>query len=309
MSDLLFEAGKESHERTPLTLRHGDKGRRGASGMVFELSSDGKGIKDYFEKERSKLEPKVQTMLKVRYNRRYSDRYDLAWPEARVVDESGNFRGFKMAFFGDGWVDLDKLIQASEALQKYGLGERHRLRIAGNLAMAVKALHDRGIHCIDLKPDNARINLKNMATALIDCDGMSIVRIGVQNSPRYYADRCTPEFVPPENHGLMPYQFRDEETHDRFSLATIIFMLLNRGLHPYSGIVQSDDPDTESTAGKIKNNLYPYGAGSDRIRPRKDSIYPFLPEDTKRLFDRAFSGPKSRPSAAQHGANALQPVG
>src|SRR5262249_41645147 len=112
-------------------------------------------------------------------------------------------------------------------------------------------------------------------------------------------DKCTPEFWAPENIGLRPHKFQDEEAHDRFALATIIFMLLNRGLHPYQGTMVFDEPDTETVAGKIKNNLYPYGAGRGRITPHPASLYPFMPDETKGLFDRAFSAPSSRPSAEE----------
>lgn len=298
MADVFFEVAKDGTIRNAFTLRPGDKGRRGGSGIVYELPTEpGKAIKIYHDDQRAKFEPKVRTMVKVKYNRPHLDRFDLAWPESLVVDDSGKFCGFKMPFFGEGWVDLEKLMQASEVEQKYRIGELQRLMIGANLAMAVKALHDLKVYCIDLKPDNARVNLNNLATALIDCDGMSVVDIGMANSPRFYGDKCTPEFWAPENIGLKPHKFRGEEAHDRFALATIIFMLLNRGLHPYQGVMAFDEPGTGTVAGKIKNNLYPYGAGRGRIVPHKDSLYNFLPDETKGLFDRAYSGSTSRPSA------------
>ena len=236
-------------------------------------------------------------MIRVKYNRPHIDRFDLAWPETLVGDLSRQFRGFKMPFFGSGWVDLEKLMQASEAQKKYGLGERHRLMIGANLAMAIKALHDLKVYCIDLKPENVRVNLSNVSVAIIDCDGMSVVDIGMPDSQRFYADKCTPEFWAPENIGLRPHKFQNEEAHDRFALATIIFMLLNRGLHPYQGIMAFDEPGTETVAGKIKNNLYPYGPEKGRITPHQHSLFPFLPDETQKLFNRAFMDPSSRPSA------------
>src|SRR5262249_1383015 len=207
------------------------------------------------------------------------------------------FRGFLMPFFGKAWIDLEELMQAKEAEKEFGIGERHRLMIGANLAMAVTALHDLKVHCIDLKPVNVRVNLQNMSVAILDCDRMSLVGIGAPTSPRFYADKFTPEFWATENIGLRPDKFHGGEMHDRFALATIIFMLLNRGLPPYQGIMSFDEPGTETLGGKIKNNLYPYGAGKGRIVPPKDSLYPFLPNETKALFDRAFPGPNARPSA------------
>jgi serine/threonine protein kinase len=283
----------------PLKFRASDKGRRGASGTVFELADQhGKAVKIYHDHERSKFEPKIRTMLKVKYKRPHTARFDLAWPEALIVNGSGEFSGFKMPFFGTGCVDLEALIQASEAEKKFGIGERPRLIVGANLALAVKALHELKVYCIDLKPENVRVDLSTNAVGVIDCDGMSVVDIGVQNSPRFYADKCTPDFVSPENMDLRPHKFHNEERQDQFALAAIVYMLLNRGLHPYSGTVAIDIPEIETIAGKIKNNLYPYGLGKGRITPHKHSLYPFLPDQTRRLFDRAFSPSSSRPSAA-----------
>lgn len=297
INERLYELSVEGAYRS-LTFRANDKGRRGASGFVLELACEsGKVAKIYHSHERSKFEPKVRTMLKVKYRRPHTDRFDLAWPEALIVNHSGEFHGFKMPFFGSDCVDLELLIQAAEAEKEYGLGERDRLIIAANLAMAVGALHHLKVYCIDLKPENIRVNLNTKSVAIIDCDGMSIVDISVKTSSRFYADKCTPEYVAPEYMDLRPHRFTDEEQQDRFSLAIIIFMLLNRGLHPYTGTSISNTPDCETTAGKIKNNLYPFGNGKGRITPHKHFLYPFLPALTQQLFDRAFSGPKSRPSA------------
>jgi hypothetical protein len=126
-------------------------------------------------------------MIMVKYKRPHADRFDLAWPETLVVDASGQFRGFKMPFFGDDWVDLEDLMQAKGAEKEFGVGARHRVMIGANLAMAVGALHDLKVHWIDLKPCNVRVNLKKMSVASLDCDGMSVVEIGGANGRRFYA--------------------------------------------------------------------------------------------------------------------------
>src|SRR5262249_1183434 len=150
-----------------------------------------------------------------------------------------------------------------------------------------------------LKPDNIRVNLTNWSIGIIDCDGMSVIDIAVPNGKRFHADKSTPEFWAPENFGVKPESFKDPEAHDRFALATIIFMLLNRGLHPFQGVMCFDIPDTETTAGKIKNGLYPHGAGKGRIAPHQNSLYPFWSDEMKGLFDRAFSTTMPRPSAEE----------
>ena len=295
----IFETGKDGSLHPPLAIRK-VIGKPGGSGTVWEHPGDStKAIKIYHAKERSKFEEKARTMIKVKYNRPHADRFDFAWPEALVVDSSGSFLGFKMPFLGTGWIDLESLMQAREAEDKHGVGDRERLLIAANLAMAVKELHLLGIYCIDLKPDNIRVSLRNWAVCIIDCDGMSVIDVASPTGKRFHADKSTPEFWAPENIGIKPENFEDQEAHDRFALATIIFMLLNRGIHPFQGVMSFDIAGSETTAGKIKNNLYPYGAGKGRITPHQDSLYPFWPKEMKGLFDRAFATTTARPSAEE----------
>jgi eukaryotic-like serine/threonine-protein kinase len=295
----IFETAKDGSLHPPLAIRK-VIGKPGGSGTVWEHPGDpAKAIKIYHAKERSKFEEKARTMIKVKYNRPHADRFDFAWPEALVVDSSGSFLGFKMPLLGRGWIDLESLMQAREAEDKHGLGDRERLLIAANLAMAVKELHLLGTYCIDLKPDNIRVSLRNWAVCIIDCDGMSVIDIASPTGKRFHADKSTPEFWAPENIGVKPDNFEDQEAHDRFALATIIFMLLNRGIHPFQGVMSFDIAGSETTAGKIKNNLYPYGAGKGRITPHQDSLYPFWPKEMKGLFDRAFATTTARPSAEE----------
>src|SRR5713226_2808962 len=104
----LFELTKDEKTRRPLVLGKGEKGKQGASGTVYELPAEsGKAIKIYHAKERSKFEQKIRTMIKVKYTRPHTDRFDFAWPEAVVVDAYGSFLGFKMPFFGADCVDLE----------------------------------------------------------------------------------------------------------------------------------------------------------------------------------------------------------
>jgi DNA-binding helix-hairpin-helix protein with protein kinase domain len=116
---------------------------------------------------------------------------------------------------------------------------------------------------------------------------------------RFHADKSTLDYWAPETVGIKPENFEDPEAHDRFALATIIYMLLNRGLHPFQGVMSFDIPGSETTADKIKNGLYPYGAGKGRIAPHQHCLYPFWSKEMKGLFDRAFSTTTARPSAQE----------
>ena len=300
MPDELFELNKDGSSLRALQVHGADKIKAGASGTIYRHPINRtKAPKLYHKEERAKHKEKVELMVRVSYGRPHADQFDIAWPETQIADREGNFLGFEMPLFGNGWVDLEVLMQASQAEKDFGIGERKRLVIVKNLARAVADLHALGIYCIDLKPRNIRVNLLKLSVGLIDCDGMSVVDVGVDNSVRFHADKSTPEFWAPENLGRKPHDFINEEAHDRFALATIIFMLLNRGIHPFQGYLMSDIPGTETTVGKIKHGLYPYVPGNTKIIAHRDSLYPFWPEETKRLFDRAFTSETDRPTAEE----------
>jgi hypothetical protein len=294
----IFELNKDGSSLRALHISAADRIKSGASGTIYKhpIAAD-KALKLYHDEEKAKHKEKIALMVRVKYGHPHADEFDFAWPETGIVDKAGEFLGFEMPLFGDGWVDLEALMQASEAERDFAIGERERLKIVKNLSRAVKELHSLNVYCIDLKPRNIRVNLTSMAVGIIDCDGMSIVDIGVENSGRFYAAKSTPEFWAPENLGRKPSDFVDEAAHDCFALAVIIFMLLNRGLHPFQGYLTADISGAETTVGKIKNNLYPYGPGNTRILPHRDSLYPFWPDEAKRLFDRAFTNAADRPAA------------
>jgi serine/threonine protein kinase len=301
VGDIVFELDKAGRRSRGTMLRETDRVGQGASGTVYRYSAEpGKAIKIYELPQAKRFEAKIRTMVTVRYNRPHLSRFDFVWPEALLADSTGAFAGFKMPFLGNGWVDLDSLMQSSDAERMYGVGEKERISIASNLALAVQQLHAIHIYCVDLKPENIRVQLGTMSVGIIDCDGMSVIDVLSPNGAvRFHGDKSTPEFWAPENVGVLPSFFKDEEAHDRFALAVIIFMVLNRGIHPYQGILLSSRPSIETTAGKIHKGLYPYGGGRGKITPHRKTLYPFWTEETRGLFDRAFTTLAARPSAAE----------
>jgi len=91
------------------------------------------------------------------------------------------------------------------------------------------------------------------------------------------------------------------EAQDRFALATIIFRLLNYGIHPFSGVAADRGTYPQELAGRIKQGLYPYGkTANTRVRKVPASVHEAFPDGLRELFDRAFSaGGYSRPSAQE----------
>jgi hypothetical protein len=289
----------DNYCRRTRTLILPDRGMgRGASGVVYkDPGVRGKAIKIYHHGERQKSEEKIRAMVRFACRPLRPDHFSLAWPETIIAAPGGEFAGFRMPFFAAGWKGLDALIQA-EAAKADWMTERDRLTVAANLSLAVEELHRSGIRCIDLKPANIRVNTRSWAVAMIDCDGMSVIERDHPGGRRYPAGVCTMDFWAPENFGLDPANFRDEEAQDRFALAVIIFMLLNRGMHAYQGIMAHGAGGDATFADNIKNNRWPFASGQTAVIPRGDSIFPFLPKATQLLFEQAFTRPAARPAAA-----------
>jgi hypothetical protein len=76
--------------------------------------------------------------------------------------------------------------------------------------------------------------------------------------------------------------------------------LLNNGIHPFQGVDvgPSDNPTTIQEC--IFAQLYAYGrAGHRSVRPVPPSTHAFLEDQTRELFDRAFTPGQTRPTSAE----------
>lgn len=276
-------------------------GKSGATGTVYPhpFQSD-KAIKIYHESQRATFEPKIRIMSKVRYNRRWKEFYDFAWPDSLIYDDSFGFVGFSMPLFDNEWVIMDDLMQGKSAWEDYSIGDMERFVITRNLALALKYLHSISFFCIDLKPNNIMVNQNKFSIAIIDCDGMSVRDIAGGEDIRFSAQNQTPDFLAPENWGNGSMrEIANEKQQDLFALAKIVFTMLNYGIQPYQGTLLEDIREAESVSGKIKNDLYPYGPGKGRIRPHKNCQYSYWPFDLCSLFDQAFSKRRVRPNAEE----------
>src|SRR5208282_1027101 len=110
------------------------------------------------------------------------------------------------------------------------------------------------------------------------------------------APQVTPEYLAPEFHEKAVTR---PEAQDWFALATIIFRLLNYGIHPFAGIAASRYRCPAELSGRIKLGLYPYGKfPSSNVRAAPASVHECFPDSIRELFDRSFAtGTRSRASA------------
>ena len=224
-----------------------------------------------------------------------------SWPLSIIEDGSGNSVGYVMPL-----IDLQESFTLDHYYDK-NLGKKlnspdevalsYKIEIAANLSRLISHLHSHGHYFIDFKPQNIRVFKRTHAVTLIDCDGFSIKSPAGQTYP---AELLSTDYISPEAFRGHKSASELSEDQDRYALATIIFQLLNGGIHPFQGITtgQISAPTNDEKAAQ---GLYPHGVVADqRIQPRPQSIHNCLDDSTRALFDKAFMGlPTHRPSAIE----------
>lgn len=230
----------------------------------------------------------------------YASIVQLAWPVALAMNDSA-FAGFVMEKIDfERTMELDYLLTRRQAAGEGFVADFGKLvTVCCNLASLVQSLHARRIAVVDLKPINLKVYKSELFVSILDCDGFHIHSDGFVSD----APQVTPEYLAPEFHG---HAVTAPEAQDRFALATIIFRLLNYGIHPYAGIAASRDRVPEELSGRIQQGLYPYGrSASARIRAAPASVHETFPESIRELFDRSFSREAAKRASAQEWVDVL----
>ena len=222
----------------------------------------------------------------------------LAWPQA-LVEHNGKTTGFAMSV-----LDPTKFV-GLDSFFDYNL--RHNLPNADfkslsllcnliiKFADVLAFLHEKNIHVVDLKPQNIKVSIKDLSVHLLDCDGFSIWK----DELRHPAELISTDYIAPEatRQKLSPKTLG--ESQDRYAFAVLIFQLLNKGIHPFQGIIAKNWLGLSTNDEKAEAGLYAYGAAPDpQIKPHPRSVHTHFPRTLISLFAQAFTGSSSnRPSA------------
>ncbi len=223
----------------------------------------------------------------------YDGIVQLAWPVALVI-KGARFAGFVMEKIDfDRTMELDYLLTRRQAAGEGFEADFGKLvTVCYNLASLINCLHSKKIAVVDLKPINLKVYKSELYVSILDCDGFHIYS-DTFVSP---APQVTPDYLAPEFHDRA---VTHPEAQDWFALATIIFRLLNYGIHPYAGIAARNFSYPTELAARIKMGLYPYGKSAHAsVRATPASVHECFPDSIRELFDRAFGpSPHARASA------------
>jgi DNA-binding helix-hairpin-helix protein with protein kinase domain len=145
-------------------------------------------------------------------------------------------------------------------------------RTARNLAIAVRALHERGYVIGDVNESNLLVSETALVT-LVDTDSFQVW--DAETGQMYRCRVGKPEFTPPELQGKSFSQVDRGPEHDLFGLGVLIFQLLLEGTHPFAGVFKGrgEPPPIEQ---RIAAGLFPHGT---------DPNLPFAPKPTAPLFE------------------------
>jgi len=281
---------------------------RGATATVYSVFHDGKNFAaKIYHHDRPFDSEKIRAMLEnppdcaeVIHNGQ--DYPQIAWPQAIIQNVDGDEVGFLLplvdtqeSFTLDHYYDQG-LFKKLNSLDESALS--YKLEIARNLSKIVAELHSHGHYFIDCKPQNIRVFKRNHVVTLIDCDGFSING----QEKRFPAELLSTDYIAPEAQRELTSPTLLSEDQDRYALAVILFQLLNRGTHPFQGIITDADINCSTNDEKAALGLYPYGTIRNfQIKPRPQSTHHLWDGETRRLFDQAFTAkePDTRPSAQQ----------
>ena len=171
--------------------------------------------------------------------------------------------------------------------------------LVAKFAEVLAYLHDKNIHVIDLKPQNIKVSKKDLSVHLLDCDGFSITG---KTGTKYPAELVSTDYISPEalRKKLSPVSL--DEKQDRYALAVLIFQLMNKGIHPFQGILVDASSEANTNDEKALAGLYAYNTfvSNPKIKPHPRSVHNLFPRELNNLFAKAFTHSGSeRPSAKQ----------
>ena len=202
-----------------------------------------------------------------------------------MVMENGVIAGYTMPILNpnESWEPIveyynRRAAQSTGTAQAREIQIDDRVRMARNLALGFRAVHDAGYVIGDVNEKNVEVNRQN-DIAMVDCDSYGFTDAA---SRRTFSNGMgRPEFQAPE--AQSDYNNRTQK-HDRFGLAVVIFHLLT-GYHPYT---VNNQPNHALPGERISNWLFaPAGRGVTAPDPYNEA-WNALTDQQKELFLRCF---------------------
>jgi len=212
----------------------------------------------------------------------------ICWPVAVISDKKNNFIGYAMPLLDLSRCYTIEMLLSKRLRESLKITDSYKFRVtvAISLASKVAELHRLGHYIIDLKPANLSFDKHTGDVMVLDCDGFSIKGDkkrfkGHQYTSGYIAPEAFGGKIPPEKLGV---------GQDLFALTTIIFQLLNNGLHPFQGVSKKGYSLPSDNQTKITEGLYPYAKKAHaKIKPSPWSIHTDFSDVLSKAFTQSLT--------------------
>jgi len=234
----------------------------------------------------------------------------IAWPQDLLIDQHSRVVGFVMT----------RVEQMRRMFDFYNPGTRRKkcplftykylVATALNLAIAVRALHQRGYVMGDINESNFLV-ADNTTVTLVDTDSFQVREPG--NGRIHHCTVASPLFTPREMQGVDFTVVERREEQDLFGFGVLLFQLLMEGSHPFQARFTGAG-DSPEPIEMIRLGNFPHGTGSAMWQPPPVApAFGMLDPKLRSLFTRCFVNghrdPKARPTADEWCANLKETLG
>lgn len=232
------------------------------------------------------------------------DHVAIAWPQDLLIDPHGRIVGYVMPLVPKMRKMIDFYNPKTRRKECPLFTYKYLAATALNLAIAVRALHQRGYVMGDVNESNILVAESTMVT-LVDTDSFQVREPG--NGRIHHCTVGTALFTPREMQGVDFSVVERRKEHDLFGLGVLLFQLMMEGSHPFqarfTGVGDSPEP-----VDMIKNGHFPHGTGSAMWQPPPNAPpFGMLDPGLRGLFTRCFVNghrdPKARPTADEWCSN------
>ena len=289
-------AGRNFQDETGAPVRPGNRIAGGGEGVVYHVEGDPTSVVKIWHSSRWDPDPKTGTPkttkeedeAKLRYIVSHpvgpapGETWHITWPRHLVL-ENGAIAGYTMPYLpqNEHWEEMiqyysRRLARNTQQEQGRQLRIDDRVRMARNLALGFRAVHDAGYVIGDVNEKNVSVNRQN-DIALVDCDSYSFTDPATNRAFINAVGRA--EFQAPEAQD--DYGNRTPN-HDLFGLAILIFHLLTH-YHPYTAQQSTQEPGE-----RIKDGAFPPASRRLTAPDTYNEAWDALTDRQQELFLRCF---------------------
>ena len=202
----------------------------------------------------------------------------ICWPVSLAYNRSGEPIGYLMPRAEGRELKRSVFIKPLLLQSFPDWNRRHLVRLALSILDSVRYLHSLNVLLGDINARNILVNSES-SVYLVDCDSYQ-----VEGFP---CPVGMPPYLAPELHGKQLRSTLRTLEHERFAIATLVFMLLHPGKPPYS------HQGGEDPSKNVRKQHFPYPLGDQHSEGVPGGPWRFmwshLPRYMKEAFHKVFS--------------------